>query len=209
MRPGPGAIVTSSLIICTALSLFLYHISAGAYDPVVEQWSSPRADSQTTSAEIHHEDPPGTFGNQSDSETCAVSQRYPASILQWCGLITSYSQKRGLHPDLVAALIWQESGGNPNAFSHSGAVGLMQVMPSDGIAASFMCANGPCFKDRPSARQLKDPEFNISYGTKFLAGLVRRYGGNIREALKSYGPMDVGYYYADKVTGIFHRYGNP
>jgi hypothetical protein len=40
-----------------------------------------------------------------------------------------------------------------------------------------------------------------------LAGLVGKHG-NIRDALKSYGPMDVGYYYADKVMGIYERYGN-
>jgi hypothetical protein len=40
-----------------------------------------------------------------------------------------------------------------------------------------------------------------------LAGLVRR-TGSLRDALKSYGPMDVGYYYADKVLGIYQRYGN-
>jgi soluble lytic murein transglycosylase-like protein len=83
----------------------------------------------------------------------------------------------------------------------------MQVMPHDGLAASFNCVNGPCFKDRPSTTELKDPEFNVSYGTKMLAGLVNK-RGNLREALKSYGPMNVGYYYADKVLGIYQRYGS-
>jgi hypothetical protein len=140
------------------------------------------------------------------SSTCAISSKYPDSILQWCGLITKYADKRGLPADLVAALIWQESGGNPVAYSSSGAVGLMQVMPRDGLAASFMCVNGPCFSNRPSIQELKDPEFNISYGTKMLASLLSK-KGNYREALKSYGPMDVGYYYADKVLGIFQKYG--
>jgi len=44
---------------------------------------------------------------------------------------------------LIAAVILQESGGDPSAYSSSGAVGLMQVMPRDGIAAEFMCVNGP------------------------------------------------------------------
>jgi hypothetical protein len=35
-----------------------------------------------------------------------------------------------------------------------------------------------------------------------LAGLLHKYG-DMREALKFYGPMNVGYYYADKVLGIF------
>jgi soluble lytic murein transglycosylase-like protein len=140
------------------------------------------------------------------NDECQVSNFFPENILQWCSLITRYASKHGLPPDLVAAIMWQESGGDPQAYSHSGAVGLMQVMPSDGQSASFMCASGPCFRDRPTISELKDPEFNINYGTKMLADLVRRYG-NVRDALKSYGPMDMGYYYADKVLGIFQQYG--
>jgi Transglycosylase SLT domain len=142
-----------------------------------------------------------------DNSNCSVSQRYPSTIRRWCGLITQYAGKHGLPPDLVAALIWQESGGNPVAYSSSGAVGLMQVMPSDGLAASFQCAAGPCFSSRPSTDELKNPEFNVSYGTRMLAGLVGR-TGDLREALKSYGPANVGYYYADKVLGIYKSYRN-
>lgn len=137
---------------------------------------------------------------------CQVSDRYPESVLQWCDLITLYAGKFELSPDLVAALIWQESGGKPRAYSKSGAVGLMQVMPRDGIAASFMCKNGPCFSKRPTIIELQDPEFNIKYGTRMLARLVKD-RGTLREALKSYGPKDVGYYYADKVLGIYAKYG--
>ncbi len=39
-----------------------------------------------------------------------------------------------------------------------------------------------------------------------LAGLLNRHG-SLREALKAYGPKDVGYYYADKVLGHYQRYG--
>ena len=106
---------------------------------------------------------------------------------------------------LSAAVIWQESGGDPAAYSHSGAVGLMQVMPRDGIAAAFMCPNGPCFANRPAITELEDPEFNISYGVGMLAGLYQRYG-DLRQALKAYGPMDVGYSYADTVLGLYQQY---
>jgi len=140
-----------------------------------------------------------------DNEICLVSNKFPPVILQWCGLITRYANKHGLPPDLVAALILQESGGNPLAFSNSGAVGLMQVMPRDGIAASFVCINGPCFENRPTTLELQDPEYNIAYGTKLLAGLYNRYG-DMREALKNYGPKDVGYYYADIVFHLFNEY---
>jgi len=136
---------------------------------------------------------------------CDVSSLYPGQIRQWCQLIVSHSLVYGLNPDLVAALIWQESGGDPLAYSKSGAVGLMQVMPRDGIASTFMCANGPCFASRPTIQELRDPTSNVDYGTRMLSGLLGKHG-DMREALKYYGPKDVGYYYADKVLGIYSGY---
>ena len=137
---------------------------------------------------------------------CQVSEKYPSSVRQWCGLITRYALKTGLHPDLVAALIWQESGGNPTAYSRSGAVGLMQVMPNDGRAASFKCKDGPCFQNRPSTLELQEPEFNIHYGTKMLRSLLDKNSGDLRLALRAYGPIDMGFRYADTVLAIFNRY---
>jgi soluble lytic murein transglycosylase-like protein len=141
----------------------------------------------------------------SQPDSCSLSDSVPGSVRQWCDLIDRYSNEVGLPPKLIAALITQESAGNSSAYSHSGAVGLMQVMPRDGIATKFMCKNGPCFHDRPSMTELYDPEFNIRWGTQFLADLQRRHG-NIRDALKSYGPMDRGYQYADLVLSIYERY---
>jgi hypothetical protein len=140
-----------------------------------------------------------------DQGDCGISARFPDQVRRWCGLITQYAGEQGLAPDLIAALILQESGGKPAAYSASGAVGLMQVMPRDGIAASFECVSGPCFAGRPSIQELQDPQFNIQYGTRMLAGLVKR-TGDLREALKSYGPNDMGYAYADKVLAIYNRY---
>lgn len=138
-------------------------------------------------------------------EECKVSPLFPSKVTRWCPLITYYAERNGLNPDLVAALIWLESGGNPQAYSASGAVGLMQIMPRDGVAASFQCVNGPCFQDRPSREQLFDPEFNIAYGTRMLARLLKRHG-SLREALRAYGPMNYGYTYADKVLSLYRRY---
>lgn len=209
---GPKFILFGSLVSAITLSLFLYSISVGSAIPV----DSEAMDSQSAvngqpvlATKIDHtsNETPDAGISASESDTgCRVSAKFPDSILQWCDLITRYADKRGLEPDLVAALIWQESGGKPQAYSSSGAVGLMQVMPSDGLSASFMCVNGPCFSNRPTINELEDPEFNIAYGTKMLAGLRSR-TGDLREALKSYGPMNVGYSYADKVIGIYQKYG--
>ncbi len=92
--------------------------------------------------------------------------------------------------------------------SSMGAVGLMQVMPKDGIAASLVCINGPCFAGRPSTQELLDPEFNLDYGSGMLSRLIND-RGSIRDALKAYGPRDVGYTYADKVLAIYDQLAAP
>jgi len=136
---------------------------------------------------------------------CSLGGKYPEEIVKWCSLIETYATKNGLTANLLAAVILQESGGNPQAYSSDGAVGLMQVMSRDGLAASFNCPAGPCFARRPSMDQLFDPEFNIAYGSEMLAGLIQKYKST-REGLKYYGPSGVGYHYADTVLAIFMNY---
>lgn len=136
---------------------------------------------------------------------CNISPTFPQAIQQWCDIISRYASEYHLEPNLVASVMLQESAGNPNAYSHSGAVGLMQVMPKDGLAAKFQCINGPCFASRPSMAELYDPDFNVSYGTRMLSGLIQRHG-NVRDALKAYGPMDMGYRYADIILNILQKH---
>lgn len=150
------------------------------------------------------EEPPVVVAVESQpiAEPATCIFQYPENIQPWCLLIEEAALKYDVDPFLIAAVITQESDGNPDAYSSSGAVGLMQVMPSDGIAADFMCINGPCFANRPSSKELDPPPFNVDYGSGMLSGLIAKYG-NTREALVAYGPMDVGYYYADLVLGIY------
>jgi soluble lytic murein transglycosylase-like protein len=182
------------------LSIFLYSL-AGSFTSANIAYAAEFSPNTVDNQQADPNPPPVSQGN-----SCEISTRFPDTITQWCPLITHYARSANLDPDLIAALIWQESGGNPSAYSHSGAVGLMQIMPRDGIAASFDCPNGPCFKDRPYTQELQNPEYNVQFGTQFLADLVAR-KGNLRDALKAYGPMDVGYSYADKVLNIYQTYG--
>lgn len=193
MRLGPRLVLCGSVVGCVFISLWTFFVTSGVSLPI-QITRSTSLDSQSTTPDFYE-------------INCNISPKYPVSILRWCDLITKYSTKNSLPSSLIAALIWQESGGKTKAYSKSGAVGLMQIMPRDGLAASFMCRNGPCFSNRPTIAQLQDAEFNVKFGTRMLAGLVNKYG-NLRDALKAYGPMDVGYYYADKVLGIYHINGN-
>ena len=187
MEIHPSLVIRSMLFGCIMIIALTSFITANATTPLSRQVEAAK--------------PPSP-----ESAGCEISPNFPQKVRRWCDLIELHAHRHQLPPDLLAALIWQESGGNPTAFSRSGAVGLMQVMPRDGIARTFECANGPCFATRPTIAQLKDPDFNIEYGARMLANLIKR-RGSLRDALKAYGPMDVGYYYADKVLGIFKKYG--
>lgn len=159
---------------------------------------------------------------EASSVNCEFYGRYPAKVESWCSLIETKANKYGMDPLLIASLILVESGGQAQPgstiqvidgveyhTSSSGAVGLMQVMPRDGMSAGFQCINGPCFSNRPTTAQLIDPTFNVDYGVRMLAGLVEKQG-DIREALKSYGPNPDDlyaiygsyYWYADMILGI-------
>ena len=203
MNRGPAMVIPGSILGSTFLVLFLLFVTSGASSPVISASNDTFSNRSQNILESENITEQSNFNNSNLG--CSINPAFPPQIFQWCSLITHYANKNGLDPNLVAALIWQESNGNPAAYSKSGAVGLMQIMPNDGLAASFICVNGPCFANRPSTKKLKDPEFNISYGTRMLARLLKK-NGNIRDALKAYGPMNVGYYYADKVLGIRKNY---
>lgn len=195
----PGAILGSLI-----LASFGYSVMASA--PVIPIPNAAEQTQQQVEGNLGvNEISESNSADQGNDSECKISKKYPENVRQWCDMITKHSIRNNLDPDLIAAMIWQESGGNPTAYSKSGAVGLMQIMPRDGIAKSFMCPNGPCFVNRPSIVELQKPNYNVKYGTNLLAGLINKYG-NTREALKFYGPMNVGYYYADKVLGIYNNY---
>jgi soluble lytic murein transglycosylase-like protein len=143
--------------------------------------------------------------NVQQSNGCSTNLKIPAKVRGWCEWIDEYGAKWQLDPLLIAAIIQLESGGDPAAISKNGAVGLMQVMPGDGKALAFQCVAGPCFSDRPSTGVLLNPEYNISYGTELLSYLLSE-SGTLRDALRSYGPIDVGYEYADQVLEIRERF---
>lgn len=213
MNLGPRLVIPGTLITSTLLAILLLLLSAGtSYPPpvVVKAADAVPATPHPARPENSSDGSQPAVVEPSISGQavggCQVSDRFPAKVLQWCSLVSAYADKNGLDPNLVTALIWQESGGNPQAISKSGAVGLMQVMPQDGQAANFMCVNGPCFSSRPTTSQLLEPEFNISYGTRMLAQLINKQG-DVRKALRAYGPMNVGYYYADKVMSLYQQYG--
>ena len=100
-------------------------------------------------------------------------------------IILDASEKEGIDPRFVHAVIWQESKYDTHAHSHAGAQGLMQLMPA--TAKRFGC------DDRD------DPVENVTAGTKYLGWLLKRFSGNVELALAGY---NAGEGAVDKYDGI-------
>ena len=85
--------------------------------------------------------------------------------------ISAAARKHGLDPDLVRALIFQESRFRANKRGKKGEIGLMQVLPS-GAAAEWARVN-KC--RRPSSLALYNVELNLDIGCWYLARAMRRW----------------------------------
>lgn len=89
--------------------------------------------------------------------------------------------RHGVAPELVDAVIRQESGYRTDARSRAGAIGLMQLMPA-------------------TARTLgvdpRDPAANLDGGVAYLRAMLDRFGGQVDLALAAYnaGPAAVERY---------------
>ncbi len=97
-------------------------------------------------------------------------------------IIREMSQKYGISDNLIKSVILTESAANEKAISHANAKGLMQLIDS---TASDM-----------GVRNVWDPKENIMGGTKYLAQMLRQYGGDLKLALAAYnaGPGNVNKY---------------
>ena len=83
-------------------------------------------------------------------------------IKQYDIYIRHYSRIHELDPNLVRAMIYVESAGDPNAVSVDGAMGLMQLMPG---TADDMGVKSP-----------HEPAQNIFGGTRYMSRMMERFG---------------------------------
>jgi soluble lytic murein transglycosylase len=89
---------------------------------------------------------------------------------------------------LALALTRQESSFNAAAVSSSGALGLMQLLPSTAREVAGKL-NVPFVQDKLT----RDPAYNVSLGTQYLSEMLKRFGGSTELAVAAYnaGPNRV------------------
>jgi soluble lytic murein transglycosylase len=97
-------------------------------------------------------------------------------------LIHTAAQEIGIAAPLIKAIIKAESNFNPQAVSKKGALGLMQIMPSN-----FKSLN---------IRDPFDPKQNIMGGAQYFKQMMNRFDGKLHLALAAYnaGPETVERY---------------
>jgi soluble lytic murein transglycosylase-like protein len=103
-------------------------------------------------------------------------------------MAASQAGSSGLPASLVERVIRRESGGNPRAV-HAGNYGLMQIRLGTARAMGYT----------GSAAGLLDPQTNMTYALRYLAGAYRAAGGNESRAVALYSR---GYYYQAKAQGF-------
>ena len=100
---------------------------------------------------------------------------------EYDGLIGLTAREHEVEPALVKAVIAAESNFDPEAVSHKGAQGLMQLMP---VTANLLGVDDPL---RPTE--------NVRGGTRYLRLMLDRYG-DVERAVAAYnaGPAAVDHY---------------
>jgi flagellar hook-length control protein FliK len=114
------------------------------------------------------------FGLQVDGVSSAGSGRPvgspPNLSPQMRQAFEETADRYGLDVNLLLAVSWQESGFNPNALSHAGAMGLMQLMPGTAAGLGVDPTN---------------PLENLDGGARYLRQQIDRFG-SVELALAAY-----------------------
>jgi len=118
-------------------------------------------------------------------------------------MVASHASANGVPPALVHRVIVRESRYQPRLVGRGGTIGLMQI--------KLATARGLGYTG--DAEGLRDPDTNLTYGVKYLAGAYRAANGDHDRAVHYYA---AGYYEVAKRQRLeratheeFENSGNP
>ena len=110
---------------------------------------------------------------------------------QYEALVAAHARANGVPEALVHRVIVRESKYQPALVGRGGTIGLMQI--------KLATARGLGYTG--TAEGLRDPETNLAYGVKYLAGAYRAANSDQSRAVHYYAS---GYYYAAKRQRLEH-----
>jgi soluble lytic murein transglycosylase-like protein len=112
----------------------------------------------------------------------------PAESSAYAGMVSAQASANGVPESLVHRVIMRESRYNAHAVS-GGNYGIMQIRLGTARAMGYS----------GSAAGLLDPETNMTYAVRYLAGAYHAAGGNESRAVALYSS---GYYQQAKAQGV-------
>lgn len=124
------------------------------------------------SVDASHRATPGPSNSAPRDRQSAKIDKLAARLAPFSEAVADAAGQFGIDPSVITAVIVAESGGKAHAVSPAGARGLMQIMP--GTARELGLENP------------FDPRENILAGTRYLAKMLKRFGGDITLALAAY-----------------------
>ncbi len=113
------------------------------------------------------------------------SQTAQAQRAEYDAMVAAHARANGIPEALVHRVIVRESRYQPRLVGRGGTIGLMQIKLATARSLGYT----------GDAAGLRDPETNLTYAVKYLAGAYRAANGDHNRAVQYYA---AGYYYAAK-----------
>lgn len=99
-----------------------------------------------------------------------LKKLYPIGFTEY---VEQYAEEYDMDKHFIYAVIYAESRFDPNAVSHLGASGLMQLMPDTFDWIKYRMKDT---RELSYEKDVFDPEINIQYGTYLLSLLLEEFG---------------------------------
>jgi soluble lytic murein transglycosylase-like protein len=130
--------------------------------------------------------------NVAPKRTTAAKPSASKTRDDYASLIRKAAAKHGVPVKIAKAVVQVESNFNPRARGSAGEVGLMQIKPATARGIGY----------RGSTKALYDPETNLEWGMKYLAGAHQRAGGDLCGTILRYNAG----HYAKRMNPVSKRY---
>lgn len=136
--------------------------------------------------------------NGKSAKSIKVAKRHSAAFKsvarreQYAKLIRKAAAKHGVPVNIAKAVVEVESNFNPRARGSAGEVGLMQIKPATARGIGY----------RGSTKALYDPETNLEWGMRYLAGAHKKAGGDLCGTILRYNAG----HFAKRMNPVSRRY---